>query len=85
MCSVDAIDGWTIDEQDAWIARPYGDLTFADCIGIVDATYIRVQRPKNYQLERRMYSTYKKHHAAFFMAIIDRKGNIFMAQHASRL
>jgi hypothetical protein len=40
----------------------------------VDATYVRVQRPKQYALERRLYSTYKKCHAVFFMAIVDRAG-----------
>lgn len=72
--TVDALEGWTLAEQDAWIAAPHGDAMFHDCIGIADATYIRVQRPKTYALERRMYSTYKKYHAMFFVVIIDRRG-----------
>jgi len=47
---------------------------------MVDATYIRVERPKRYALERRLYSTYKKYHAVFFMAIVDRRGQ---QQHCS--
>jgi len=61
-------------EQDAWIAAPTGPAEFHDCIGFVDATYIRVERPKVYSLERRLYSTYKKYHAVFFVAIVDRLG-----------
>lgn len=70
-----AIEPWTIAEQDEWIAHPAGDPLFADCIGIVDATYIRVERPKNTKMERLTYSTYKKYHALFFLAIIDRRGH----------
>jgi len=40
----------------------------------VDATYIELQRPKDPVLERRTYSTYKKMHAIFFIAVIDREG-----------
>lgn len=68
----DSIHGWTLAEQDAWIAAPDGDPMFRDCIGVVDATYIRIERPKDYIMERRYYSTYKKYHAMFFLAIIDR-------------
>lgn len=68
------ICGWTTDEQLAWIAAPSGPAQFHDCIGIVVATYIRVERPVNAELERRLYSTYKKYHAVFFMVIVDRKG-----------
>lgn len=71
---VDSLSGWVLEEQDAWIANPPGPVEFRDCIGIIDATYIRVQRPKEYSLERRLYSTYKKYHALFFVAIIDRRG-----------
>ena len=56
------------------MAAARGPPQFADCIGIVDATYIRVQRPKDPALERRLYSTYKKYHAVFFMVIVDRDG-----------
>jgi hypothetical protein len=41
---------------------------------MVDATYVEVERPKQYALERRLYSTYKKTHAIFFLAIVDRHG-----------
>jgi len=51
-----------------------GPAAFHDCIGFVDATYIRVERPAVYALERRLYSTYKKYHAVFFLAIVDRSG-----------
>lgn len=78
--AADAIAGWTLAEQDAFIAAPVGPQQFAHCIGIVDATYIRIQRPKNALQERRLYSTYKKYHAVFFMAIIDRAGQL---QHAA--
>ena len=74
LSAADALDGWTLAEQDEWIAHPHGDPLFYDCIGIVDATYVRVQRPTVYAVERRMYSTYKKYHAMFFLAIIDRAG-----------
>jgi hypothetical protein len=47
----DSITEWTLAEQDAWIADPQGPAAFRDCIGIVDATYVRVQRPKEYALE----------------------------------
>lgn len=70
----DAICGWTAAEQDEWIAHPTGDAEFADCIGIVDATYVRVYRPHTYSRERRLYSDYKKYHAVFFVAIVDRRG-----------
>lgn len=40
----------------------------------MDATYIELQRPKDPLLERRTYSTYKKMHAIFFIAVIDREG-----------
>lgn len=74
-CAVaDAIAGWTLAEQDAWIAAPIGPLPFLHCIGIVDATYVRIQRPTDARQERRLYSTYKKYHAVFFLAIIDRFG-----------
>jgi len=63
-------------EQDAWIAAPSGPAEFHDCIGIVDATYVKVERPHEYALERRLYSTYKKCHAVFFMAIVDRTGQV---------
>ena len=53
---------------------PIGPAEFHDCIGIVDATYVEVERPKQYSLERRLYSTYKKTHAIFFLAIVDRGG-----------
>ena len=72
--AADRCDGWTLAEQDEWIANPFGDPLFRDCIGIVDGTYIRVQRPKNAVLERKLYSTYKKYHSFFFMAIVDRRG-----------
>ena len=68
------IDGWTAAEQQAWLAAPTGPAQFHDCIGIVDATYVRVERPANSKLERRLYSTYKKYHAVFFMVIVDRRG-----------
>ena len=42
-CAADAISGWTMAEQDAWIAAPAAPAEFHDCIGIVDATYIKVQ------------------------------------------
>jgi len=67
-------------EQDAWIVAPIGPQAFSHAIGIVDATYVRIQRPKNTQQERRLYSTYKKYHAVFFLAIIDRTGQL---QHAA--
>jgi hypothetical protein len=72
--------GWTLDEQDEWIAHPFGLDEFKLCIGIVDGVYIRVERPKNAVLERRLYSTYKKYHSLFFMAIVDRRGTL----HSSR-
>jgi hypothetical protein len=78
--AADAIAGWTLAEQDAWIAAPIGPQAFQHAIGIVDATYVHIQRPKNTQQERRLYSTYKKHHAVFFLAIIDRTGRL---QHAA--
>lgn len=53
---------------------PSGPARFANCIGIVDATYVRVQRPRDTVKERRLYSQYKKYHAIFFLAIIDRRG-----------
>jgi hypothetical protein len=76
VCTADAysMEGWTLDEQDEWIANPFGDPLFHDCIGIVDATYVRVQRPKDTALERKLYSTYKKYHSVFFLAIVDRRG-----------
>jgi hypothetical protein len=88
--TADAIAGWTLAEQDAWLAAPLGPARFSDCIGIVDATYIRIQRPKNALQERRLYSTYKKYHAVFFLAIIDRDGTLLrvrssLAYHAGRL
>ena len=70
----DAISGWTSAEQDAWIADPIGPAEFHHCIGAVDATYVRIQRPKRYADERRLYSTYKKYHAVFFICILDRAG-----------
>jgi hypothetical protein len=69
-----AIAGWSQDEQQEWIDVQYGPAEFRDCIGIVDATYIEVERPARYALERRLYSTYKKTHAVFFLAIVDRYG-----------
>lgn len=69
-----AIRPWTLDEQDEWIAHPTGSEEFHHCIGIVDATYVEIERPKDPILERRCYSTYKKCHALFFLAIIDRTG-----------
>ena len=77
------MQGWTLAEQDAWIAAPAGPAAFRDCIGIVDATYIRIQRPSDSATERRFYSTYKKYHAMFFLAIIDRQGEC-NAEHAVR-
>jgi len=74
VCAAYAITGWSMEEQDAWIAAPTGPAAFHDCIGFVDATYIRVERPAVYALERRLYSTYKKYHAVFFLAIVDRSG-----------
>jgi hypothetical protein len=71
---VDAIEGWTLAEQDAWIANPQGRAEFHSAIGIVDATYIYIERPKNVRLERITYSTYKKRHAVLFLALIDRQG-----------
>jgi len=47
-----AINGWTREEQQAWIDAPSGPDEFHDCIGIVDATYVEVERPKQYALER---------------------------------
>lgn len=71
----DRIEAWTPEEQRQWLAAPAVDAAaFPECIGIVDATYLRVQRPKQNQQERRVYSTYKKHHALFFLAIVDRRG-----------
>lgn len=81
----DALSAWSLAEQDAWIAAPQGPPAFADCIGIVDATYIRVQRPRSYALERRCYSTYKKYHALFFLAIVDRRGERQVCREADRL
>lgn len=72
--SADAIQPWTLAEQDEWIAHPRFNPMFHDCIGIVDATYIKIERPKDYQTERRHYSTYKKYHALYFIAITDRYG-----------
>ena len=69
-----AINGWTQEEQQTWIDEPTGPVEFHDCIGIVDATYVEVERPKVYAMERRLYSTYKKTHAIFFLAIVDRRG-----------
>ena len=63
-----------MNEQRTWIAAPSGPEEFHDCIGIVDETYVRVHWPKVYAMERRLYSTYKKYHAVFFLAIVDRKG-----------
>jgi hypothetical protein len=66
---------WTIsDQQEFRAAASVGPPEFAHCIGSVDATYIQVQRPKDYAWERRLYSTYKKYHAVFFVAVVDRKG-----------
>ena len=53
---------------------PTGDPLFHDCIGCVDATYVRIQRPKNSRMQRAFYSMYKKYHAVFFMCVIDRRG-----------
>lgn len=74
LSAADAIRGWTAAEQEEWIAHPFGPVEFRDCIGAVDATYVRIQRPKRYEDERRLYSTYKKYHAVFFICIIDREG-----------
>ncbi len=74
LSAADAIRGWTAAEQEEWIAHPFGPAEFRDCIGAVDATYVRIQRPKRYEDERRLYSTYKKYHAVFFICIIDREG-----------
>jgi len=74
VCAADRINGWTMAEQLAWIARPQGPAQFQDCIGAVDATYVRIQRPKVYADERRLYSFYKKYHAVFFMCVVDRRG-----------
>jgi hypothetical protein len=63
-----------MDEQRTWIARPHGPAEFHDCIGAVDATYVRIERPKTYADERRLYSYYKKYHAVFFMCVVDRRG-----------
>ena len=63
-------------DQNAWIAAPAGPAEFHGCIGIVDAMYIKVQRPQRYALERRLFSTYKKSHSVFFMAIVDRRGHL---------
>ena len=63
-----------MDEQRAWIARPQGPAQFHDCIGAVDATYVRIERPKIYADERRLFSFYKKYHAVFFMCVVDRRG-----------
>lgn len=70
----DNIRWWTSAEQQEWLAAPPLRGEFANCIGIVDATYVRVQRPKVYQQERRLYSTYKKYHSVYFLAVIDRQG-----------
>ena len=66
------------------MAAARGPPQFADCIGIVDATYIRVQRPKNPELERRLYSTYKKYHAVFFIVIVDRDGKLRKRKRSAR-
>jgi hypothetical protein len=63
-----------MDEQRAWIAHPHGPAQFHDCIGAVDATYVRIERPKTYADERRLFSFYKKYHAVFFMCVVDRRG-----------
>ena len=62
--------------------NPFGPADFADCIGIVDGVYFRVERPKDAKLERRLYSTYKKYHSVFFLVIIDRRGT--SPQHGKR-
>jgi len=76
LSAADAIRGWTAAEQEEWIAHPVGPVEFRHCIGAVDATYVRIQRPKRYEDERRLYSTYKKYHAVFFICIIDRHGTL---------
>lgn len=70
----------TAAEQDEWIAHPVGPVEFRHCIGAVDATYVRIQRPKRYEDERRLYSTYKKYHAVFFICIIDRYGTLMSSE-----
>lgn len=77
---MDNIRGWTLDEQDQWREHPEGPEEFHSCIGIVDGTYIRVERPKEYTMERRLYSIYKKYHSVFFLCIIDRYGSFLQAQ-----
>lgn len=74
VCAAYRIAGWTEAQQQAWIDRPTGPAAFHDCIGIVDATYISVLRPKDTLLERRLYSTYKKRHAVYFVVVVDRQG-----------
>ena len=58
LVTADAIAGWTLAEQDAWIAAPAGPRAFFDCLGIADATYVRIARPKDAGQERRLYYTY---------------------------
>lgn len=82
--AADRIRGWTMDEQQAWIARPLGSPQFHDCIGAVDATYVRIERPKIYADERRLYSHYKKYHAIFFMCVVDRRGTDHMQTASAR-
>ena len=76
LSAADAICGWTAAEQEEWIEHPFGPAEFRHCIGAVDATYVRIQRPRRYEDERRLYSTYKKYHAVFFICIIDRHGKM---------
>ena len=70
--AADAICGWTGEEQEQWLAHPTGPAEFHHCIGAVDATYVRIQRPKRNVDQLRLYSTYKKYHSVFFICIIDR-------------
>ena len=72
---------WSAAEQRQWMEHPAGPAEFSDCIGIVDATYLEIERPKDAVLERRCYSTYKKHHTLFVTVITDRLGE----QHAMRV
>ena len=54
--SPDRIDGWNNDEISNFLSNPSVQL-FQQCIGVVDATYIRIQRPLDPLLERRYYSS----------------------------
>jgi hypothetical protein len=78
--SPDSINWWSVDEMIEFRNAPPTAIVPADrfrfCIGSVDGTYLRIQRPAKGQGESWYYSAYVKSHAILFITVIDRYGRI---------